>query len=386
MIQLFTLHLQREIKLKQDKSIFPAQTAADQELFKRFHLAYLRFSNGGVILSCNPVLLNLLGLQSDSELVGTSLGDSLFTENFAEELSLYLSAEDFKSKIFQTTVNSSSDGLRFVNLTVIKTESVSGQKVFEAIVQDVSHLQIKQKIQSHVETIEMSATLARRASHEISNKLTAVLGYSELALIKIPPTEKAFTYIETVRKSAKNTLETVHELKKVYALQEYSPMVLDLSEILSTEIKRLRTRVPSKIKIEFSAPKNTKCTIYSDSKALKYIFDEIIANALDAMPDGGTIEVKIKSKTLQSNNQLHLIPGKYITLQISNSGTEIQTALRDKIFEPFYSTKEYSIVDGIGLSLVERAMYLAGGRVILTETKSGNTCFALYFPRYRKMG
>ncbi|NOZ08529.1 MAG: HAMP domain-containing histidine kinase, partial [FCB group bacterium] len=374
----------REIKLKQDKSIFPIQSAADQELFDRFHLAYLRFSGAGVILNCNTALLTLLGLPSESTILGTSLGDSLFTEDFAEELSLHLSARDFTSEIFETTVNCSKTGLRSIILTVSKTESESGMRVYEALLQDVTHLRIKQKIRTHVKTIESSATLARRASHEISNKLTAVLGYSELALIKISPTEKAFTYIETVRKSAKNTLETVHELKKVYALHEYSPMVLELREMLDTEVTRLRARVSSKIKIEFSGPKSTKCTIFSDSKAVKYSFDEIIANALDAMPDGGTISVIIKSEMLHSSNRLHLLPGKYIILQISNSGAAIQTDLRDRIFEPFYSTKEYSIVDGIGLSLVERTMHLAGGRVVLTETAAGETCFSLYFPHYQK--
>jgi two-component system cell cycle sensor histidine kinase/response regulator CckA len=121
--------------------------------------------------------------------------------------------------------------------------------------------------------------------------------------------------------------------------------------------------------------------VNADSNLLMQIVLNLVVNARDAMPNGGTITIRLHNKTLRRARTLNIPNGRYVLLEVEDTGTGIPPEVLPHIFEPFYTTKPMGQGTGMGLAAVQGAVRQLGGYIeVRTEVDKG-TCFSVYFPR-----
>ncbi len=234
--------------------------------------------------------------------------------------------------------------------------------------------------------MESIGLLAGGIAHDFNNLLMAIMSYSKLIEMKLEkdsPLKVFITEILEVSKKATNLIQNllVFSRKQIINL---SPLDLHdlLNEIIQTVSHIIREDIELKIKF-------TKDKIIStvDNNALNQVFLNLVTNACDAMPSGGTIE--IKTEIIDIDDEFIKIHGfgeidKYALISVSDTGLGMEKQVYEKIFEPFYTTKEVGKGTGLGLSVSYGIIKQHNGFINVYSEKGEGTTFKIYLPLVNK--
>jgi two-component system cell cycle sensor histidine kinase/response regulator CckA len=160
------------------------------------------------------------------------------------------------------------------------------------------------------------------------------------------------------------------------------PEVLDLRQTMPDLTHLLNRLVGEKIGLELSHDPNL-LPIKADRRQLEQVIMNLVVNARDAMPEGGTIRVETRVTTLSAplrRDQAEVAPGQYVTIHVRDEGTGIPPDQIGRIFEPFFTTKRTGEGTGLGLSMVYGIVKQSGGFVFVDSTPGEGSDFVLYFP------
>ena len=231
--------------------------------------------------------------------------------------------------------------------------------------------------------MEVIGQLASGVAHDFNNILGIIIGYSDLLNPEIVPNGPGQQYIEEIRHAAERATGLTRQLLVVSRKQTVQPVVLDLNAVVKDMEKMLRRLIDENIEMTVVPGKDIGC-VKVDSGYVCQVLMNLVVNARDAMPLGGKLTVATINATLDENYaRTHegVIPGDYVMLSVSDTGTGITDEVKAHLFEAFFTTKPHGKGTGLGLATCKTIVKQSGGHIgIYSEVGKGAT-FKVYFPR-----
>jgi len=231
--------------------------------------------------------------------------------------------------------------------------------------------------------MEAVGTLAGGVAHDFNNMLTPILGYTELAMLQLPQGDKLRDNFAEVLKAAHRAKALVQQILTFSRQKGHELACVELSPALKECLKMLRASLPTTIEI-----RERICSdcgrVMADLTQMQQVLINLCTNAAHALEgNGGFIEVALEELTLvQADSVAHnnLRPGKYLRLLVSDNGCGMERAIQERIFEPYFTTKEQGKGTGLGLALVHGIVKSHNGVIsVYSEPGQGST-FKIYFP------
>jgi two-component system, cell cycle sensor histidine kinase and response regulator CckA len=198
------------------------------------------------------------------------------------------------------------------------------------------------------------------------------------------PTDPSFQDIMQIKQNATRAATLVRQLLAFSRKQTLRPQVLDLGDALSDLTMLLRRLIGEKVKFDPVHGRDL-WPVKVDVSQFEQVIVNLAVNARDAMPDGGKLTIKTANVSAQEAEKLSykgMPPADYVRIDVSDTGTGIPPDIVDKIFEPFFSTKEVGKGTGLGLSTVYGIVKQTGGFVYVDSEQGKGTTFRIFLPRH----
>jgi two-component system cell cycle sensor histidine kinase/response regulator CckA len=232
--------------------------------------------------------------------------------------------------------------------------------------------------------MDMVGQLAGGIAHDFNNVLSAIMMANDFLLNAHKPTDPSFQDIMQIKQNATRAATLVRQLLAFSRRQTLRPQVLDLGDALSDLTMLLRRLIGEKVKLDLIHGRDL-WPVKVDVSQFEQVVVNLAVNARDAMPDGGKLTVRTANVTAQESTQLAykgMPAAEYVRIDIIDTGTGIPSEIIDKIFEPFFSTKEVGKGTGLGLSTVYGIVKQTGGFVYVDSEPGKGTSFRIFLPRH----
>ena len=232
--------------------------------------------------------------------------------------------------------------------------------------------------------MDMVGQLAGGIAHDFNNVLSAIMMANDFLLNAHKPTDPSFQDIMQIKQNATRAATLVRQLLAFSRKQTLRPQVLDLGDALSDLTMLLRRLIGEKVKFDPVHGRDL-WPVKVDVSQFEQVIVNLAVNARDAMPDGGKLTIKTANVSAQEAEKLSykgMPPADYVRIDVSDSGTGIPAEIVDKIFEPFFSTKEVGKGTGLGLSTVYGIVKQTGGFVYVDSEEGKGTTFRIFLPRH----
>jgi two-component system cell cycle sensor histidine kinase/response regulator CckA len=225
--------------------------------------------------------------------------------------------------------------------------------------------------------------LAGGVAHDFNNVLTAIIGFSDLLLAKHRPTDPAFADIMNIKQNANRAANLVRQLLAFSRRQTLRPEILSLTDVISDLGNLLGRLLGEKVELKVVHGRDLGM-VKVDVNQFEQVVINLAVNARDAMPNGGTLTVRTSNATVspQQAGSLALPAGDYVLCEVQDTGTGIAKDIVDKIWEPFFSTKDVGKGTGLGLSTVYGIIKQTGGFIFCDSVVGKGTVFRIYLPRH----
>ncbi len=238
-----------------------------------------------------------------------------------------------------------------------------------------------QLIQS--QKMEAIGTLSGGIAHDFNNTLGIIIGNTELALETIEEGGSVIKYLNNIMTASTRAEEMVNRLLKFGRIADLMKKPIDLNQVINESIELLRSSLPQNIKIVKNIP-DGKFTIMGDSTQINQIMINLFTNAAHAMHDSeGKIEVRAEKAVLNEKTAYGygtLTPGNYIELTVADTGKGIDPKIIDRVFDPYFTTKEIGKGTGMGLAVVHGIVANHMGHISVKSTPGKGTEFIIYLP------
>jgi signal transduction histidine kinase len=227
--------------------------------------------------------------------------------------------------------------------------------------------------------------LAGGVAHDFNNLLTAISGYSELALSRLDerPDPELRADIEQIAKSGERAAGLTRQLLALSRRQTLQPTVFDLNEAVAGTESLLRRLLGTHIVIATTLD-SSECTIQADHGQIEQVIMNLALNSRDAMPEGGVLRIETEAVRLtdgDARERFQAPAGEYVVLRVSDDGSGMEEATRQRAFEPFYTTKAPGEGTGLGLATVYGIVAQSGGFIALESKPGAGTTFELLLPQ-----
>ncbi len=271
--------------------------------------------------------------------------------------------------------------------------SIPGKQLMISTVWDVTERKrneearaILQAQLNHAQKIKSIGSLAGGIAHDLNNILFPISGLSELLLDDMSPDTPEHESMEQIHKSAQRGSDLVKQILAFSRKSNPQKLPIRIQPILKETLKLARATIP--MNIEITSQINMDCGMVSaEPTQIHQIAMNLITNAYHAVEvSGGMIHIAMKETELQIDElPFHAIPGdimagKYACITVSDTGTGIDQALIDKIFDPYFTTKEQGKGTGLGLSVVHGIVKEHGGDIRVYSEVGKGTAFHVYLP------
>jgi two-component system, cell cycle sensor histidine kinase and response regulator CckA len=230
----------------------------------------------------------------------------------------------------------------------------------------------------------MVGQLAGGIAHDFNNVLSAIMMANDFLLNAHKPTDPSFQDIMQIKQNATRAATLVRQLLAFSRRQTLRPQVLDLGDALSDLTMLLRRLIGEKVKLDLVHGRDL-WPVKVDVSQFEQVIVNLAVNARDAMPEGGKLTVRTANLTSEEAARLAykgMPAAEYVRIDITDTGTGIPADIVDKIFEPFFSTKEVGKGTGLGLSTVYGIVKQTGGFIYVESEADKGTSFHIFLPRH----
>jgi PAS domain S-box-containing protein len=274
-------------------------------------------------------------------------------------------------------------GLRHLHSKAeVKTAKNGGIIQVMGIAQDITQ-QRNIELQLHQsQKMEAVGQLAGGIAHDFNNILTAIIGYSTLMRIKMDEDNPLRNYAERILSSSEKAAVLTQSILAFSRKQLINPHPVNLNDVLNKGQKLLQSFVREDIEFVLELCP-TPLIIMADSVQLDQVFMNLVANARDAMLDGGTLVMRTEIFSMDEvfpHAHGYGQPGTYACLSVTDTGIGMDETTRNKIFEPFFTTKELGKGTGLGLAMVYGTIKQHEGYINVYSEPGLGTTFRLYLP------
>jgi two-component system cell cycle sensor histidine kinase/response regulator CckA len=227
--------------------------------------------------------------------------------------------------------------------------------------------------------LEAIGQLAGGVAHDFNNLLTVVLGNLQLLRLTRLDSDQQES-VTSIEAAADRAATITRQLLAIGRRQPSRPLSLSLNEHVRQLSGLLRRMVPEHVRIATTLMDDLP-SIVADPGQIDQVVLNLVANARDAMPDGGELCVETFTTTLHHPEQLPpLGPGSYATLRVKDSGHGMSEETQERVFEPFFTTKSPTLGTGLGLATVYGIVKQHGGHIVVESAPGQGSSFSVYFP------
>lgn len=231
--------------------------------------------------------------------------------------------------------------------------------------------------------MEAVGQLTAGIAHDFNNMLTAITGNVELLLMGLPPDDERRAELLEIKEAAARAAALTHKLLAFSRRQLLQPRVLDLNAIVAGTDRLLRRLIGADIElVTVLDPQLGR--VRADAGQFEQVLLNLVVNARDAMPEGGTLLIETANVELTEDDRRRhpfVRPGRYVEVRVRDTGVGIPLELLDRIFEPFFTTKEVGRGTGLGLATVYGIVKQSGGYVWVESEAGKGTTFRIDLPR-----
>ena len=282
-------------------------------------------------------------------------------------------------------VNRRKDGTRYTDAMWVYPIKDAGGRVIRmlALKEDVTRQRSLEQQLRQAQRMESIGRLAGGVAHDFNNVLTAIFGYSELMAEGFAVGTHERDDLEEIRKAAQRASGLTRQLLAFSRQQVLLPIVLNPNELIENLEKMLGRMIGEDIRFGLSLSP-TIGNIRADPGQIEQVLMNLVVNARDAMPNGGSLLIETSNVLLDEQYVLEhqvVLPGPYVLIAVSDTGTGIPPEVVSRIFEPFFTTKEVGKGTGLGLSTVYGIVKQSGGYIWVYSEAGKGTTFKTYLPR-----
>ena len=326
-----------------------------------------RWSGEAKTLELQP-LQDLIGEGSRDKLV-RALADATAQRSEVEPVDAVLSVEgDHAVRLYISASEVSAGSPEQVNVYAL---DMTDQRKLEA------QFAQSQKMQA-------VGQLAGGVAHDFNNLLTAIIGFSDLLLLKHKPGDPSFSELMQIKQNANRAAGLTRQLLAFSRRQTLRPQVLELPLIVDDLTVLLKRMIGEKNQLSVEHGRNI-WPVRADVVQLEQVIINLVVNARDAMPSGGAITIRTANISEDESANLKfegMVPADYVLIDVQDTGTGMSPEVLAKIFEPFFTTKELGKGTGLGLSTVYGIVKQTEGFIYPVSTVGVGTTFKIFLPRY----
>ena len=302
--------------------------------------------------------------------------------------------DDFKSRLeneiyklsvsngeyrFESSLYSKNKGLRYYSVNIKNSESEPN--IIEGVIYDITNQKNLLSKMTQAEKLRSIGEIASGIAHDFNNHLMVITGSCELLELQ-NLTEKQKNYVNNIYQSAKKSSELIKKLLQFGRSNENGTQRFDLIEVVNDAKDIMSHTTKNKTKINFTT--NLKdAFIIGNVSSIENSIINLIKNGIDAMNESGSLYIDLTAEYLDGTPENSIISttpeGYYYKLEIKDEGTGISDEIKEKIFNPFFTTKDKQKGTGLGLSTVLSTVLEHEGLITVSSKKGIGSKFTLYF-------
>jgi two-component system cell cycle sensor histidine kinase/response regulator CckA len=346
-------------------------------------LAISSIDAAGLVRTWNPAAERLFGWTA-AEVVGkpTAIVPEESTAEFAGLQRRVMLGESLSGV---ELVRRKKDGTSAtVSLFAAPLRDATGQVTgILALMEDVTDVKRLEQQVFQAQKMEAVGRLAGGVAHDFNNLLTAILGSTDLLLDSLPADHPGREEAGETRKAALRAAELTRQLLAFSRQQVLAPRVLDLNEVVANMDRMLQRLIGEDVELRTALAADLGA-VRADPGQLEQVIVNLAVNARDAMPAGGKLTIETANVALPEAYVAALavvVPGSYVMLAVSDTGTGMDAATQSRVFEPFFTTKPKGQGTGLGLATVYGIVKQSGGHIWVYSEPGRGTTFKVYLPR-----
>ena len=351
---------------------------------------YIHDAATGAIIDINQTMLDMYGYSREEilQLSAADLRADRSDETAIKANQLLEKALKQEVPAFVEWHSRRKNGEEFWTEVTLKGTRIGDQDRILAVERDISErVRLEDKLRQ-AQKMEAIGTLAGGIAHDFNNILSAILGYTQLAQMDINSnnSERLAGDIDGVYRGAIRASDLVKQILTFSRKTEEERQPLQISLIVKEALKLLRSSIPTTIEIKQNI--KARGTVMADPTQIHQVMMNLCTNAYHAMREtGGTLTVSLKEVEIIEDDcflELELTPGKYLQLEVGDTGCGIEKKTIEKIFDPYFTTKKKGEGTGLGLAVVHGIIKSYGGHIKVYSELGKGTTFHIYLPEVQE--
>jgi PAS domain S-box-containing protein len=337
----------------------------------------------GVIRSLNPAFETLTGWQQ-TEWIGKHFAPLVHNQDLPIAVARLQSV--LKGELpppFELRILTRSNQFITAEFTVTPHLKEQAVTAISGIARDVTQRKQLEAQLHQAQKIEAIGRLAGGIAHDFNNILSIIMGYADLAMTRLKHDQETCRCVQEINRAAERAGALTRQLLAFSRKQTLQPEVLDLNAVIASLEKMLRRLIGEDVALDI-VPNAALGRVKADVNQIEQVLMNLVINARDAMPDGGTITIQTANVVLDEQyaaSHPDVAAGHYVMFSVTDTGTGMTAEVKARIFEPFFTTKPQGKGTGLGLATVRGIVSQSGGHIALDSEPGRGTTFRIYLPR-----
>ena len=355
-----------------------------RELIEHTSYGVFRSTQDGRFLEVNPALVKILGYASKEEVLALNAATDVY-RNPPDRLAVlqdYALGSGFRRGDLEwKRKDGSIASLRTSGREV--RDGGGNAQYYEVMVEDVTQQRALEDQLRQAQKMEAVGRLAGGVAHDFNNLVAVIMGNADLLLDLLPAGEKTTQRVSDIKAAAKRAAELTQRLLAFSRKQVLEPRVIDLNSVIRDTGKLLVRLLGEDITVVTRLEPHLGA-VKADPAQIEQAFMNLVINARDAMPGGGTLTIEsgnVELDEMYCRGHDAVVPGPYVMLAVSDTGTGMDEETKARVFEPFFTTKELGRGTGLGLAMVYGFVRQSGGAIWVYSEPGQGATFKIYLPR-----
>jgi PAS domain S-box-containing protein len=382
--KLYTVIMRDITRRKRNEETMRQNEARFRSIYEQAAVGIAQIALDGRFLMVNNALCRMLGYE-EKDLLGRKIEELIHPDDHSREVELRsaMLREHRPSYELEKRYRHRDGSVVWVHVTSSLVSGSAGEPLYRiSVVQDLTERMRAEERLKQAQKMEAIGRLAGGVAHDFNTLLNVMLGYSDLLLAELPPGDERRDLVTQIKNSGNAGAMLTKQLLAFSRKQRMAQEVLDLREVISRMSPMLGRLLREDIELSVRYSDEI-CAVKVDPGQIQQLVLNLVANAGDAMQDGGSLNIEVRAVDLdEAYAQQHptIAVGRYALLAVSDTGAGMSTETVAHAFEPFFTTKDAGKGTGLGLATVYGIVQRNGGDIWVYSELGVGTIFKVYLP------